>query len=94
MPHTTDPVTSSLMAPLFERGREALRTFIATLPEKDWPLGGPDAARAVSFIITKADFVSHAALCFDHVTNNGALVHVLCETGAICAIFEKRTVKW
>lgn len=93
--HPPDPAAALAIEPLLERGKAALRAHIASLPPHDQPLGGPDVAvRQLKAVVTIDDFIANAGLCFSHVVNNGALLHILCEGGAICAVFDKRVTKW
>lgn len=83
-----------LMLPLIERGRDALRTYIATLPPDAQPLGGPRSVGSSIDVVTHADFVANPALCLRYVVQNSAPTHVLCEDGALCALIAKRTSTW
>ncbi len=82
------------MQPLLERGRQALRLYIASLAKKRWPIGGPDSVRGSIDIVTHADFVLNAALCLRHVVNNSAPTHILSPAGAIIAIIAKHSKTW
>jgi hypothetical protein len=86
-----DPDIALAMIPLFERGTIALTEYYTKLRPDERPTGTPaQAARMVRGIVTREDFVKHADLCFDHVTINAAVIHVLCAHGAICAVLDKR----
>lgn len=72
------------MVPLFERGREALRQYVLTLRPGDRP-----ALAQQMEVVTYEDFVKETELVFRHCVHNGATVHVLCESGALCLLLEK-----
>lgn len=91
--HTPDTSAALGMEPLLDRGRAALRAYIDGLPVEEQPLGGARAVSEAMLVVTHDDFVAYAALCVRHVIRNGAHLNVLCENGALCAVFDKRTSK-
>lgn len=80
--------TALRMLPLFERGRAALKAYIARYPPFDRPVLGN------MNVITRADFVANADLCLQHIERNDATAHVLYESGAICILVQKRQTTW
>lgn len=82
------------MVPLLERGDEALRAHIASLPASSGPIVGTGIG--VLYVVTEEDFAAHALLCLRFVTSEAARkpMHILCANGAICALLEQLSARW
>lgn len=82
------------MVPLLERGDEALRAHIASLPASAGPVLG--SGLGVLHVVTEEDFAANAMLCLRFVTSEAARkpMHILCANGALCALLEQLSARW
>lgn len=86
-PH--DILLARQMVPLLERGTEALRAKLATMPSKY------DARAAIGIdVVTEEDFATEARLILRHVVHHGTPTHILCSNGSLCALLERLAPKW
>ena len=90
-----DVDASARMEPLLVRGRQALRAYTMSRPHSNAHAMDMLVGTSASLdVVTHGDFLANAALVLRHVTRNAAPTHVLCESGALCTLIERRIGSW
>jgi hypothetical protein len=86
------------MVPILERGTEALRFYIVSIPLIEL---GDEVRRQLLLttsrslhVVTHSDFIDQPALCLEHVVINDIPLHILCPNGSLYALVEKRHSTW
>lgn len=80
-PPLSSPKLAAKMAPLFVRGRDALRKHLANIPIERRPLGVASLS-----VITHADALFHFATALEHCVRNHVTIYILHEDGSIVAL--------
>lgn len=73
------------MKALIDHGRAALFEYLRSIPKHRRPIGG-----GMIHVVTRESFVANCELCLSYVETTTEPLHVLCPSGSICVLIEKR----